>query len=202
MKKILLSVCTIVMLVSCNNKNEKKVLVINRGNATVDVATKKVIIKEGSGNEEHEMLYNTSDKIVIDVNNNNTTFQASIPENGYYIINALNDTIIGSLQNYIDPSKPATDGVFISQEMIQKSIDSLTALTEGKNISEANHNFFIPPFTTVKITTNTKAIIIAPYHNIRSLEQDGDKIPEVYRFFSINEIREKIEKQKALTKKN
>jgi hypothetical protein len=87
----------------------------------------------------------------------------------------------------------------ITQEMIKKSIDSLVALIEGKNVSAANRNYFILPFTAAKITNNMNAVIIAPFHNITTLEKDGDKDPEVYRFFSIKEIREKIEKQKAMT---
>ncbi len=188
-------------IISCNNKNEKKIIVLNKGTAIIDEKNKKIVIKDGDGNEEHELLYSTNKKITIEVLANNKSFNTDFSEVGYYILNAKNDTIIGSLQNYTDPTKPNKEEVYISQEMIKKSIDSLTALTEGKKINSANKNFYILPYTALKITSNIKATIIAPYHNIRSIEQVNNEEPEVYRFYSINEIREKIEKQKALTQK-
>jgi hypothetical protein len=51
----------------------------------------------------------------------------------------------------------------------------------------------------VKVTDNVNATIIPPYHQMVTLEKDGDKMPEAYRFYSIKEIREKIAKQKAMT---
>ncbi len=50
-----------------------------------------------------------------------------------------------------------------------------------------------------KITDNADEYFVTPYHQVRSFEKVGDKDPEVYRFWSIKEIREKIEKQKAMT---
>ena len=188
----------ILLLTSCS-KNEKKVLLLNKGRATVDVDAKSAIIKDAAGSEEHEMLYNTADKVSIKVKADGKDVTIDIPENGYYVLNAKNDTIIGSYQKFSAQKEPSDSFLTITQEMIKKSIDSLVDLTEGKNISAANKNFYILPFTATKVTTNVNAVIIAPFHNITTLEKDGDKDPEVYRFYSIKEIREKIEKQKAMT---
>lgn len=197
-----LNVCLVVLvafLFTACSKNEKKIMVISKGKAKVDVTNKTIAVKDGPGSEEAEMLYNTADKIVLKVTSEDKEVAIDIPENGYYILNTKNDTLIGSYQNYTEVGTPADTSKMITQEMIQKSIDSLIALTEGKNISVANKNYYVLPFTAVKVTSNVNAFIVGPFHNITTLEKDGDKIPEVYRFFSIKEIREKIEKQKAMT---
>lgn len=174
-------------------------MVLNRGTAKIDIESKTVTIKDGAGSEENEMLYNTSEKITIKVMKDGKETTANIDENGYYILNTKKDTIVGSFLKFSE-QKELSDTFLFTQDVIKKSIDSLIALTQGKNISAANRNFFIPPNTAVKITSNVNATIIAPFHNMRSIEKDGDKEPEVYRFFTNTEMREKIAKQVLLTK--
>jgi hypothetical protein len=187
------------ILFSACSSNEKKIMVISKGKATIDVTGKTIAVKDGAGSEEAEMLYNTADKVVLKVKSEDKEVAIDIPENGYYILNTKNDTLIGSYQNYTEAGSPTDTSKMITQEMIQQSIDSLIALTEGKNVSAANKNYYVLPFTAVKVSNNVNAFIVGPFHNITTIEKDGDKMPEVYRFFSIKEIREKIEKQKAMT---
>ncbi len=187
-----------ILFTACSS-NEKKIMVISKGKATIDVTGKTIAVKDGAGSEEAEMLYNTADKVVLKVKSEEKEVAIDIPENGYYILNTKNDTLIGSYQNYTEAGSPTDTSKMITQEMIQQSIDSLIALTEGKNVSAANKNYYVLPFTAVKVTNNVNAFIVGPFHNITTIEKDGDKMPEVYRFFSIKEIREKIEKQKAMT---
>jgi hypothetical protein len=120
-----------------------------------------------------------------------------LKEKGLYILNVKNDTIIGSYQNY---TAPALQKNIMTQDDLKLKIDSLQQLTTGKNISAANRNFFILPNQAAKITENVDAIIVGPYHQMRSAEKVDGKDPEVYRFYSIREIRETIGKLEALTK--
>lgn len=197
MKKITLLSFIVVAFIACS-KNEKKIIVLNKGTAVIDVSGKTITLKDGGGNQDQEMYYNSANAITLQVKGEKE-MSIDIPDNGYYILNLKNDTIIGSRQNFVNPETLQTDTFrVITQEVIKKSVDSLIALTEGKNVSEANQNYFILPYTAVKVTNNVNATIIAPYHNIRSIEQNGKEQPEVYRFYSIKEVREKIEKQKAL----
>lgn len=188
----------LVTLTACSS-NEKKIMVLSKGDAKVDLTAKTIEVTNGAGSGETEMLYNTADKVVLKVKENDKVVEIEIPENGYYILNTKQDTIIGSYQNYTSVEAANDTSKLITQEMIKKSIDSLIALTEGKNISAANRNYYIPPYTAIKVTSNTKAFIVGPYHNMTTIQKEGDQEPEVYRFYSIKQIREKIEKQKALT---
>ncbi len=198
--KLTVTYCLIALvLLSACAKNEKKIMVLNRGTAKIDIESKTVTIKDGAGSEENEMLYNTVEKITIKVIKDGKETTANVDENGYYILNTKKDTIVGSFLKFSE-QKELSDTFLFTQDVIKKSIDSLIALTEGKNISAANRNFFIPPNTAVKITGNVNATIIAPFHNMRSIEKEGDKEPEVYRFFTNTEMREKIAKQVLLTK--
>jgi major membrane immunogen (membrane-anchored lipoprotein) len=195
MKKHAFVIAAAVVLTACSS-NPKKILIYAKGSATVDKGAKTITLKDGPGQAEESVEYNSADKITLQLKGESGSTAIDIPENGLYILNAKNDTLIGSYQKY---GTQKTTADTISQEMIKHSIDSLVQLTEGKNISEANRNFYILPKTAAKITTNMDAFVVGPFHQMTSIEKQGDKEPEVYRFYSIKEIREKIEKQKALT---
>jgi hypothetical protein len=111
------------------------------------------------------------------------------------VINVMNDTIIGSYQKYSDPSKTIP---VMSQVELKHRIDSLQQLMEGRNVSEANKNFFILPKYAAHITSNTEAEVVGPYHQMRSAAKVDGKEPEIYRFWSIKEIREIVTKLQVL----
>ena len=160
-----------------------------RGKADINAAANSVTLKDGAGNEEQMAEF--SGKSVSIQKTDGSKTEAALNEPGLYILNGRNDTIIGSYQKYSDPKKTYDT---IKQDFIKRSIDSLKLLVEGKNISTANRNFYILPYSAQKITDNVDALLVTPFHRMTSVEKVGDKDPEVYRFWSIKEIRETIEK--------
>jgi hypothetical protein len=89
-----------ILFTACSS-NEKKIMVISKGKATIDVTGKTIAVKDGAGSEEAEMLYNTADKVVLKVKSEDKEVAIDIPENGYYILNTKNDTLIGIYQNIV-----------------------------------------------------------------------------------------------------
>ena len=138
----------------------------------------------------------SGDKIVFTLSTPAGEATVQLLQNGLYIVNVKNDTIIGSYQKYSDPKLAQN---MFSQELVLQKLDSLKLLVEGKNVSEANRNFFILPNQAVRISPNTQAQVVGPYHQMRSAEKVEGKDPEIYRFYSIKEIRETILKLQALT---
>ncbi|MFL9481514.1 hypothetical protein ACI6Q2_01970 [Chitinophagaceae bacterium LWZ2-11] len=195
MKKLTFGIAACILLASCSS-NPKKILVFAKGGSTINQESKTITLKDGSGQEEKTLDYNTADKVTISVKDNSGATSIEIPENGYYILNAKSDTLIGSYQKYTDPK--LTQNVK-TQESLKMDIDSLQQLVEGKNVSAANRNFFVLPKTAVKITDNVNAIVVGPFHQMTSVEKEGDKVPEVYRFWSVKEIRQTIDKLTLLT---
>ena len=53
---LLLAIITLVT--SCAN-NEKKVMILVKGNVTVDESAKTIVVKDGVGNTEKEMTFNS-----------------------------------------------------------------------------------------------------------------------------------------------
>jgi hypothetical protein len=100
------------------------------------------------------------------------------------------------LVQYTDPKLKKN---VTTQADLKHDIDSLQQLTEGKNISAANHNFYLLPHTATKFTNNLEAQVVGPFHKMTSAEMVDGKMPEVYRFYSIKEIRETIAKLTVLT---
>lgn len=195
MKKIALYCLSLLTLSACSS-GHKKIIVYIKGNSNVNEDAKTITVADGSGSDEKTISYKTADKVQLQVKGLGNDAAVSIDDNGLYILNAKNDTIIGSYQNYSDPK--ATSAVK-TQADLKHGIDSLVQLTQGKNISAANRNFYLLPKTAVKISDNLDAIVVAPFNSMTSLEKEGDKAPEVYRFYSIKEIRATIDKLNLLT---
>ena len=196
MKKCMITCASLIVLAACSSGN-KKIIVYIKGNSTVNEDAKTITVVDGSGSDEKTIAYKTGDKVQLQVKGLGDDATVPIDNNGLYILNAKNDTIIGSYQNY---SNPKSEAVVKTQEDLKHGIDSLVQLTEGKNISAAKRNFFILPKTAVKISDNVDAFVVGPFHKMTSVEKEGDKVPEVYRFYSIKEIRETIAKLTTLTK--
>ncbi|HQS06903.1 MAG TPA: hypothetical protein PLT16_14860, partial [Daejeonella sp.] len=138
MKKYIIALSLVAGMVSCSNQ-EKLLVVMSKGDANIDVNAKTISATDGAG---HVMKN-------VEINAASVSFNISSPvgkgtihltENGLYVVNVKNDTIIGSLQSYVTQSTTQT---LVSQEELKHKIDSLQLLTEGKNVSAENHNFFI-----------------------------------------------------------
>lgn len=185
-----------ITLTACSS-NTKRILVLIKGSGEINTDTKTITLKDGAGTEEKTADFNQSGTVSLQLKKDDgSTTTLQLPDKGLYVVNAKNDTVIGS---YVQYSAPKTAYNTIRQETIKHGIDSLSLLIEGKNVSEANRNFYILPYQTTRITANIDAFIVAPYHQMTSVEKVGDKDPEVYRFYSIKEIRQTIEKLKTLT---
>ena len=170
-------------------------VVMSKGPAEISTDNKTIKAADGSGHDEKEIMLGGG-KTVFKLSTPAGEATVELLENGLYIVNVKNDTIIGSYQKYGDPKLAQN---MISQETLKRQIDSLQLLSEGKNVSDANRNFYILPNHATRITDNTDAMIVGPYHRMRSAEKVDGKTPEVYRFYSIKEIRENIMKMEAMT---
>lgn len=184
------------LITSCSS-NVKRIMVVAKGSATIDTDTKTITLKDGGGSEEKTADFNQSGTLSLKLKKEDGEIKIDLAENGLYIINGKNDTIIGSYQKYGEVPKEEKT---VSQVQLKQVIDSLIALTQNQNVSAANRNFYILPYQAVKVTNNIDAFVVAPYHRMTSVEKETGKEPEVYRFWSIKEIRETIEKLTAMTK--
>ena len=192
MKKIFPLFAVVLLFASCS---EKKLIIMSKGPVEINTDTKTIKATDGTGHEE-KVVTVTGDKVVFKLLTPAGEATVELLENGLYVVNVKNDTIIGSYQNYGDPKLSQN---VVTQINLKRRIDSLQLLVEGKNVSKANRNFFILPNKAEKITENTESMIVGPYHRMRSAEKVNGKAPEVYRFYSIKEIREIIEKLQSLT---
>ena len=199
MKQIIGCMIIATLLASCasNNNNIKRILVIAKGSADINTDAKTITLTNGAGTEEKSADFNSAGKLSLQIKKETGDLTVDIPDNGYYMFNGKNDTIVGSYQNY---GVPKTSYDTVKQATILKGIDSLQMLIQGTNVSAANRNFYILPYQAVKITNNLDAFIVAPYHQMTSIEKVDNKAPEVYRFYSVKEIKETIENLKALSK--
>lgn len=196
MKSLLFSLTAIILFASCA-ADQKRVVVFSKGVAEINTDTKTIKASDGAGHEDKIVDF-VGKNVEVTLNTPSGEAKVTLTENGYYIINVKNDTIIGSQVNYVDPQ---LSNQVITQEALHFKIDSLHNLVNNKNVGKANGNFFILPNSAAHITNNFDAIIVGPFHKMRSAESKDGKAPEVYRFYSIKEIRETIAKLEGMTSK-
>jgi hypothetical protein len=195
MQKILVALLMLTLFTACGG-TRKRIVVMSKGTATIDEAAKTITAKEGTGHEQKTISF--SDAVVdLKLIAPAGETQISLKENGLYILNVKNDTIVGSYQKYTTQSDAQN---LVTQEVLKHKIDSLQQLIIGKNANAANRNFFILPNQVVKISDNLESTVVSPYHQMLSAEKVEGKDPEIYRFFSVKEVRETIAKLEALTK--
>ena len=184
-----------ILLASCSN-SVKKIVIFGRGSIDVNPNAKTITVQDDGPAVDYTTEFRLPSALNLTIKKTSGDVPVTVAANGLYLVNAKKDTVIGSYQNY-DAKRAA--GKQISQDELKGMIDSLIQLTKNQNVSAANRNFFVLPFTAVKITDNADATIIPPFKQMPLVEQSGNKIPEVYRFYNISEIRETIAKLQELT---
>lgn len=160
--------------------------------ASGKISIEGTTIKLEPGTTHNEKLMTVSgDK--ISVNNGSSAIDYSVTEPGLYVLNIKNDTLVGCYQR-VGSENNATR---LTQEDLQKNIDSLLQLMAGTNISVANRNFCIAPGKLAKITPNVNAQVIGPYLKMPS-SFEGGKEYEIYKFSTNKEMMETVEKLRKL----
>lgn len=195
MKTILSCLTILVLLASCGDSSKKKILIMSKGKATVNKDAKTVTVESGTSHEEQTVDFPGGDALTMQVTTPATTFSADIPQTGYYVLNAKKDTIIGSYQIY---NAPAAETKVITQDELKHRIDSLQQLLAG-NVTDPKKTFYILPGKAVKITDNLGATMVGPFNSLTTLEQTGDKAPEVYKFYTSKDVRETLERVQKMT---
>ena len=194
MKTILSFLAIIILFSSCGDNKTKKILVMSKGEATIDKATKTITVTSGTSHEEQTVEFPADGSLTLQVTTTNGKNAIDIPEAGYYVLNAKTDTIIGTKENY---GAPAQEGKTFTQDFIRHSVDSLQQLLAGN--AAAGNTYYILPGKAVKITDNPDATLVGPFNSLTSLEQTGDKVPEVYKFFTSKDVRENMARLQKMT---
>jgi hypothetical protein len=174
--------------------HDKKVLVYSTGDIQVDNTKQHITVSDGSGHREQELEFTGGDPVALDVESPAGKLSFNVQEDGLYILNLQHDTVIGSFQHVGSDNGEAK----ITQDMLKQKLDSLQKLTQNENVSEANRNYFIAPGKMVKISSNTQGRVFGPYVPIPG-SFDAGSVPEIYKFYSIGEIREIIANLQKMT---
>lgn len=198
MRKLFSFISATILFSACTGNHIKKVMVYANDHADINEETKIITLAKNTSGHEHKTLqFFTGSAVQLKVKNADGEKNIDIPDDGCYIVNLkTKDTIIGG---YVLYSAPDIAGRTMTQEQLTHNIDSLKSLLLGQNLV-AGKSFFIPPGSSAKITGNSKAHIVEPYHRMTSIEVTAGEEPEVYRFYTINEVREMIDKLSTLTK--
>ncbi len=167
--------------------HEKKILVYATGKIEVDDSKQHITVSEGTTHHEQELDFTGGNPVNLDIQSPQGKINFNITEDGLFIANLKSDTVIGSMQHVGAEGGESR----ITQEGLKQKLDSLQKLTSGQNVSEANKNYFIIPGRIAKISSNTKGKVFGPFTTIPG-SFDAGSVPEIYKFYSMKEIREII----------
>lgn len=189
-----LSIAALLSLAACKG-HHKKVIVYAGGNIQVDDSKTNLTVGEGGPLQQKELDYTGSDPVTLNVQTPSGKISLDAADDGLYIANLKSDTVIGSFQR-IGTEAGETR---ITQDMLKQKFDSVSKLVRGENVSEANRNFFILPFHIQKVSAVANAKVFGPYTTIPSAF-DASSVPEIYKFYSIKELHEVLNKMSGMMK--
>jgi hypothetical protein len=193
MKKIIFVASIILIAFTSCTSHQKRILIYSSGDIKIDDAKKNITVSDGTTHHENEFDFTTSDPVVLNAETPSGKFTLEAADDGLYIANLKNDTVVGSLQHVGE-----TRNSRITQEQAKAQLDSLQLLVVGQNVNAANKNFFIPPGKIVKINSGGSAKIFGPYTSVPSAF-DAGSVSEVYKFYTNKEVREIIDKLTPMT---
>lgn len=175
---------SLLSLTACKG-HSKKILVYASSNIQTDESKKNITISEGTTHHEKELEFQGGDPVTLSIQSPTGKYTLEATEDGLYIANLKNDTVIGSFQRVGAENGESR----ITQESLKQKLDSLQQLLTGANVSVAARNYFITPGKIVRITATSAAKIFGPYTTIPGAF-DAGSVPEIYKFYSIKEVRE------------
>ena len=184
---------TFFFLVACSS-HQKKILIYANSKIVADESQKNITVQDGTTQMEKELNFNSSSPVVLDITGPQGKYYVEATEDGYWLANLGMDTIVGSLQH-----TGSTKQTRITQEQLKVQLDSLNKLVKGTNISAAAKNYFILPGKIEKITSLTGVKIFGPYTPVPSAF-DAGSVPEVYKFYNINEMYDIVRKLTEMSK--
>jgi hypothetical protein len=190
-----LLLAVIVCFSACKG-HQKKVLVYASDKITVDNNQQHITVSNGDGTTHHEQVldFTTGDPVTLNVETPQGKYTISIPDDGLYIANVKNDTVVGSKQHVGEEGGESK----ITQDVLKQKLDSLQKLAADQNVSDANQNFFIIPGKAVKLTTEVNAKVFGPFTSIPG-SFDAGSVPAIYKFYSMREMRQIIANLQKMT---
>lgn len=175
-------------LTACNS-HEKKILIYASSDIQVDDSKQHITVSDGTTHHEQELDFSTSGPVTVDVQSPSGKLSVTAADDGLYILNLKHDTVIGSLRHV-----GSDNGVpHYTQDQLKHIVDSVQKLMAGQNASEANRNYFVAPGKLVRISSETKAKVFGPYTSIPA-SFDPSSVPEIFKFYTVPEERESVEK--------
>ncbi|HZE83182.1 MAG TPA: hypothetical protein VE035_02690 [Puia sp.] len=181
------------MLTACKAHN-KKILVYASSKIEVDNTQKNITVTEGTTHHEQELEFQGSDPVTLNIQSPTGKYTLEATEDGLYIANLKNDTVVGSYQHVGAESGDSR----ITQDALKQKLDSLQKLVTGENVNAANKNYFIVPGKIMKVTAETRAKVFGPFTTIPH-SFDAGSVPEIYKFYTNKEEWEIINRLTIMT---
>jgi cell division protein YceG involved in septum cleavage len=194
MKKSYRLILTVLLFLGACTSHQKKIIVYANSKIQVDESQKNISVTDGTTQVEQELNFNSADPVILNITGPNGHFTLEATEDGLWLANLKNDTVVGSMQHTGE-----TKHTRITQDELKLQLDSLNKLVKGENVSAAAKNYFIPPGKIEKISSFTNAKIFGPFTPVPSAF-DAGSVPEIYKFYNLSEEKEIIAKLTEMSK--
>ena len=183
-----------VSLLTACAAHSKKIIVYASSSIQADNTGMNITVTDGTTHHEQELEFKGADPVTLNIQSPSGKYTLEAKEDGLYVINLKNDTVVGSYQHVGEDNGDSK----ITQDALKQKVDSLQKLVAGLNISAANRNYFIPPGKIAKITADTRAKVFGPFTTIPG-SFDAGSVPEIYKFYTNKEVWEIINRLTVMT---
>ena len=198
--KFVIPVMSLSLLAACSGGGSgKKVTIMASGKITVNEQDQKnITLDPGTTHNEKELILTESEKSTLTVTTPDGKKTFDVDGAGHYLLNLQTDTLTGGLVKYGGENNAKT----LTLEDVNNMIDSTEQLLLGKNTTDANKTYFLPPFTIKKVSDEYSSRVVGPYNGIPgSVTSSDGKAAEIYKFFTNKDKRVSLEKLRAEQKK-
>jgi hypothetical protein len=166
--------------------HDKKIWLYASSDIQTDNTKTNITVTDGTTHHEQELDFPGSDPVTLNIQSPQGKLSLTATDDGLYVANLKNDTVIGSYQHVGEEGEAK-----ITQDALKQKLDSLNKLILGQNVSDAKRNYFILPGKIARISAQTNAKVFGPFTTIPG-SFDAGSVPEIYKFYSIKELREII----------
>src|SRR3954470_15471529 len=99
MKKSSGLVLSALLLLGACSSHQKKVLLYADSKIQIDQSQKNITVEDGTTQVDQELDFNSGDPVVLNITGPKGKYTLEVKEDGLFLANLKNDTVVGSMQH-------------------------------------------------------------------------------------------------------
>lgn len=195
MRPTLTSLLITALFAACTPMTPKKVMVFSRGDVEANTQERTLQMPRPGATNHGELAFQFYEESNVELSLNGAAAlglpeKVTIEKDGLNVLNLKPaDTLVGHQVQY---KTAGTQKTRYAQADMAAAIDSLQQILLLNQQGRFANLFYLKPGQVQHISGSDKAQLIGPFHRLNAMESVDGKMPEVYRFYTLSEVREAL----------